>query len=80
MAVIIMLETSGRLCSAAVEKDGDILLSRTSAEEHAHAANLPLFLQEALDLLKERGEKPDAVAVSGGPGSYTGLRIGVSCA
>ena len=80
MATIIMLETSGRLCSAAVAKDGRTLLSRTSAEEHAHATNLPLFLQEMLDFLKGRGEKPGAVAVSGGPGSYTGLRIGVSCA
>jgi tRNA threonylcarbamoyladenosine biosynthesis protein TsaB len=78
--MIICLETSTLLCSVALcDVDGVVAL-RESGEDKSHASRLTVFIDE---LLKEAGLKAgnlDAVAVSKGPGSYTGLRIGVSTA
>src|SRR5690554_2090569 len=77
---ILHLETSTHICSVALSKDEICIFKKSNAEGMNHASMLSPFIQDALDHLKSLGEKLDAVAVSSGPGSYTGLRIGVSTA
>ncbi len=80
MALIINLDTSTQICSVALVSDGKILGLKESDEEKSHASRLTVFIE---DLLKEHSRQTSdlsAVAVSKGPGSYTGLRIGVSTA
>ena len=77
---IILLETSTSLCSVALLEDGEITAVRHSSEPRAHAAMTAPYVKEILD---ERGLKVsdcDAVCLSMGPGSYTGLRVGSSTA
>ena len=80
MALILHLETSTKICSVALSLDGNILFSKADLNGPSHAVQLGLFVDEALKVAEEKGMKLDAVAVSSGPGSYTGLRIGVSMA
>lgn len=80
MPLILNLETSTQICSVALASEGALLGIKKSHEEKSHASQLSIFIR---DLLKENGIEAsglDAVAVSMGPGSYTGLRIGVSTA
>ena len=80
MSCFLNIETSTTICSVALSTDGELLFEKSSFEGPSHAALLGTYVEEALFTLKEKGKKLDAVAVSSGPGSYTGLRIGVSAA
>lgn len=80
MPRIILIETSTSLCSAAIEQDGRIICSRETSEPRAHASKTALFIKEMLDECGLRVQDCDAVCVSSGPGSYTGLRVGSSTA
>lgn len=80
MSCILNIETSTSVCSVALSADGKVLMEKSSFEGPSHAALLGVYVEEALSAAKAKGVKPEAVAVSSGPGSYTGLRIGVSVA
>jgi tRNA threonylcarbamoyladenosine biosynthesis protein TsaB len=77
---ILNIETSGKICSVAITKDGVLEFQVDDKDGMQHANKLAPFVDKCMDELHRKGEKPDAVAVSIGPGSYTGLRIGLSLA
>ena len=80
MALILSIETSTTVCSAAVHRDGKPLSVLEVHQEYSHASKLGLLVQEAIKLADIQVREIDAVAVASGPGSYTGLRIGISLA
>ena len=80
MERIILIETSTALCSAALAEDGVITSYRESSAPKAHASLTAVFIQEMLSERNLSLSDCDAVCVSMGPGSYTGLRVGVSTA
>src|SRR5512135_860753 len=80
MALILNIETATPLCSVAVASDGKDIVRRETLEEKSHASSLTVFISELLQDKKIRIADLDAVAVGMGPGSYTGLRIGISTA
>lgn len=78
MAVILNIETSTNVCSTALTYDGHVITQREDYRGHNHATLLSGYIKDCLDEAKAKNLKIDAVAVSIGPGSYTGLRIGLS--
>lgn len=79
--MILCLETSTKVCSVALGQNGKVIsLKESSDEKYSHAENLTVFIQEVCSQAKISLNDIDAVAVSKGPGSFTGLRIGVSTA
>lgn len=80
MPSILLIETATDVCSVAIARDENILAIRENHEPNVHSALLTVYVDE---VLREAGLSPamlSAVAVSIGPGSYTGLRIGLSAA
>lgn len=80
MALILNIDTSTSVCSVALAKDGKVIAIKENNEGLNHSVLLGTYIDESL---KEAGLVPhqlDAIAISMGPGSYTGLRIGVSMA
>lgn len=80
MALILNIETSTEVCSATIARDGVVIHSRESLTGQNHAMLITVFIDELLAEANITIQQLDAVAVSGGPGSFTGLRIGVSVA
>lgn len=80
MALILNLETASPVCSVALSRDGQLLGFRESTENKSHATRLTLFIQELLQEYHLASDDLDAISLSMGPGSYTGLRIGTSVA
>ena len=81
MAYILAIETATKNCSVALAKDGVTILCKEIAEEgYSHAERLHVFIEQLLAELELSYKDLSAIAVSQGPGSYTGLRIGVSAA
>ncbi len=80
MATILQIETATEVCSAAISKNGVTIALKEEFNKNIHAQKLTLFINEIMQAENLRYQQLDAVAVSKGPGSYTGLRIGVSTA
>lgn len=78
MACILNIETATEVCSVTISQDNNLIFKKEETEGPSHAVLLGIFVNEAMENIRSKGIKLDAVAVSCGPGSYTGLRIGVS--
>ncbi len=80
MALILQIETATRSCSIALAQHGQVIALKEQNEANIHASHITLFIEEVMKQAGKTLEELVAVAVSMGPGSYTGLRIGVSTA
>lgn len=80
MAIILLIETATKSCSVALAKNGLVLSKKEINHQNAHATSITLFIEALIKQANVLYTQIDAVAVSKGPGSYTGLRIGVSTA
>lgn len=80
MLKFLLIESSGEVCSAAVAIGNAIVSEKSIREANSHSTYLASFVDEVLKEAKLKVSDLDAVVVGGGPGSYTGLRIGVSLA
>jgi tRNA threonylcarbamoyladenosine biosynthesis protein TsaB len=80
MPLILQIETATQTCSVALALDGKVLYSIQKTEKNIHASHITLLIEDILKQSDKNFKDLDAVAVSMGPGSYTGLRIGVSTA
>lgn len=78
MSCILHIETATNVCSVAVSQNKELIYYREETEGPSHSSLLGVFVDEAVKELRAKSINLDAVAVSSGPGSYTGLRIGVS--
>lgn len=80
MSCILHIETSTNVCSVAVSNEGTCIFNKEDHSGPNHAVKLGIYVDEALSFIDNHAIPLDAVTVSCGPGSYTGLRIGVSMA
>lgn len=80
MSCILHIESATDCCSVAVSEEGKLLFNKEDFVERNNSVTLGCFLDQALEFVDSRGHNLVAVSVSEGPGSYTGLRIGVSMA
>ena len=80
MSCILNIDTSTNVCSVAVSQDGTCIFDKQDTLDPKHREKLGTFVDEALAFIDNNNLRLDAVAVSSGPGSYTGLRVGVSMA
>jgi tRNA threonylcarbamoyladenosine biosynthesis protein TsaB len=81
MNLLLNIETSTKVCSVSLALNGDILASKEeSSEKYIHSEKLNVFIEELFTQVDYQLKDLAAICVSKGPGSYTGLRIGVSCA
>ncbi len=81
MGIILNIETATTNCSVSLARDGNLLaLKENNTPNYSHAEQLHVFIAECMSEANLSFSDLDAVAVSKGPGSYTGLRIGVSAA
>ncbi|MCF8231743.1 MAG: tRNA (adenosine(37)-N6)-threonylcarbamoyltransferase complex dimerization subunit type 1 TsaB [Bacteroidales bacterium] len=78
MALILNIETATPVLSVALAKDGEVIALREENTQNRHSERITLFIRELLEECQVSHEDLDAVAISEGPGSYTGLRIGTS--
>jgi tRNA threonylcarbamoyladenosine biosynthesis protein TsaB len=78
--MILQIETATTVCSVALAQNGDVLAYKEVEQRNIHAEALTVFIDELLSTANQKCTNLDAIAVSSGPGSYTGLRIGVSTA
>ncbi|HZX57666.1 MAG TPA: tRNA (adenosine(37)-N6)-threonylcarbamoyltransferase complex dimerization subunit type 1 TsaB [Mucilaginibacter sp.] len=80
MSLILQIETATTVCSVALVEDGAVLACKEVEQRNIHAEKITVFIGEILNEAGKNYADLDAIAVSSGPGSYTGLRIGVSTA
>jgi len=80
MAAILNIETATPLCSVALALNGQVIAQRETQEDKSHAARLTVYIEEILKEKDMNIRDLDAIAIGKGPGSFTGLRIGVSTA
>lgn len=80
MSYILSIETTTALCSVALHQDGKLCYSCESQEEGVHGKKLTRLIEQALQKAEIQANQLAAIAISNGPGSYTGLRIGLATA
>lgn len=78
MSNLLLIETATHICSAALSVDGNLLINKENLLGQSHSKLLGVFVEEIMNYCRANSLKLDAIVVSSGPGSYTGLRIGVS--
>ncbi|HTI59365.1 tRNA (adenosine(37)-N6)-threonylcarbamoyltransferase complex dimerization subunit type 1 TsaB [Mucilaginibacter sp.] len=78
--MILQIETATTVCSVALSKNGRVLAFKEADQRNIHAEKITIFVEEVLKDAGKTFNDIEAIAVSSGPGSYTGLRIGVSAA
>jgi len=80
MSLILQIETATSICSVALAENGNFMACKEADQRNIHAEKITVFIDEVLHKAGKTYANLDAIAVSSGPGSYTGLRIGVSVA
>ena len=80
MSLLLQIETATTACSVALAQQGEVLAVKELNERNIHAEVITVFIEELFAKTQKTYADIDAIAVSSGPGSYTGLRIGVSTA
>ena len=78
MAIILSIETATPICSCALLRDGEVIINKESHEGQSHSTLLGTYVHDIMGQVRKNNFKLDAIAISNGPGSYTGLRIGIS--
>ncbi len=78
MPTIIHIETATEVCSCTLSVADEIIVSKINNDKLAHSTSLGVFVEEIMQVVRENDIEVNAISVSSGPGSYTGLRIGVS--